>query len=521
MYFYRVMPISQSLQVFNLVKSLTKAEKRNFRQYAKRIQHSDELLFLQLFDLLDKQKTYDEERIVSSMGRLGKNQYSNIKRHLYSQVITSLRLLHKEKRANFKVREYLDFAYILYGKGLHLQALKLLRKAKVLAQKHHLVYMNLTILELEKTIETRHITRSGSQKAENLIEESAAAQQDANHLVRLSNLRLRVYAKYIQHGNVKNKEEAEAIKAYYREQIDNIDTKKLGFMESVYYLQSRVWYNYILLDFKSCLKHAKKWIALLDKNPAMIERDVDLYIRGFHYVLTTAYHLNDIDTHRHYLEVLESFRKSHYLKFNHNSQIRSFLYVHSARLDHITLNGTFSNAETVIAKSLNRIRRYNYKLDDHRIMVFYYKFAWLYLGAGKVNKSIDYLNRIINNELNKLRVDLQNYSRVLQLICHYELGNFDILQYLLNTHSNYFNRQQSLNTFLKLAMNMFHELRMKGISDHKSVFEQYLNEFKKIGRTRYKRRALVYLDIISWLESKIAGISLEQVIQNKAKNFAH
>ena len=144
------MPISQSGQVFNLIKSLTKAEKRQFRLYTKRKQDSGDLLFIKLFDILEKQKEFNEENVLSGLGNINKTQFSNLKRHLYSQIISSLRIIHKEKRANFKVREYIDFAHILYGKGLYLQSLKILKKARVLAKKHHLIYMLLAIIEFEK-----------------------------------------------------------------------------------------------------------------------------------------------------------------------------------------------------------------------------------------------------------------------------------------------------------------------------------------------------------------------------------
>ncbi len=510
------MPISQSNQVFNLVKSLTKAEKRNFRLYAKRIQNNEELLFLRLFDLLDKQKVLNVKEILAQLGGIENGQFSNLKRHLYAQIISSLRMISKEKRANLKVREYIDYAYILYGKGLYLQALKILKKARGLAKKHHLVYTQLTIVEFEKTIESRHITRSGINKAQFLIEESTLIQKDANHLVRLSNLRIRMHGKYLQHGHVRSPEEAAEIRTYYHEQIDSINLAELGLMERIYYVQSRVWYNYILLDFYSCIEYAKEWVELLDNNSTMIQRDVDLYMRGYHYVLTTANHIRDKETHSKYLKKFEAFRKDTYGKFNPNSQILSFLYVHTGRLENIILNGNFDLAKTVIPKSLNRIRRYQYKLDDHRIMVFYFKFAWIYLGAENIAKAIFYLNKIINNELNKLREDLQNYARILQLICHYELGNFDILQYLLNTYSNYFDRKKGLHVFLVQAMDMFKVLRLKGELDHKKVFEKYLVLFRGIKEDPYERRALVYLDIISWLESKTKGIRLQEVIQNKA-----
>ncbi len=507
------MPISQSIQVFNLIKSLTKAEKRHFSLYINRVQNSEDVLFIRLFNILEKQKEFNEQQILTDLGNISKAQFSNLKRHLYSQIIASLRVVHKEKRAHFKVREYIDYAHILYGKGLYLQSLKLLKKARILAQRHHLTYMLLSIIEFEKTIETRHITRSGSNRALVLIDESEIIQQNANHIVRLSNLRIRMHAKYLQNGHVKNKQEAENLKSYYYEKLNPIDLEAIGFIERIYYVQSRVWYNYILLDFNSCMRYAKEWVALLDSQPTIINRDIDLYFRGIHYVLTSAVHTKDHHTHSKYLKKIEAIRKEAYGTFNTNTQIISFLYVHVGRLDNIMLSGNFNSNNSIIPKTLHRIRKYKYKLDDHKIMVLYYKFAWIYLGDNNPSKGILYLNKIINNELNNLREDLQDYARILQLICHYELGNYDILDYLLQTYSSYFNRKMSINIFLKQAMKMFHALKSKGELDHSLVFKNYYTIFSEISKDPYERRAFIYLDLLSWLESKILGISLQEVIQ--------
>ena len=50
----------QQDHLFHLIKTLTKAEKRNFRLYVTRNQSSDDLKFLHLFDVLDKQKEYED-----------------------------------------------------------------------------------------------------------------------------------------------------------------------------------------------------------------------------------------------------------------------------------------------------------------------------------------------------------------------------------------------------------------------------------------------------------------------------
>ncbi|MBK8043490.1 MAG: hypothetical protein IPK21_13035 [Haliscomenobacter sp.] len=167
-----------------MVQSLTKAEKRNFRLYARRIQGESDAKFMQLFDLLEKQKEFHEEALLRKMKGASKSQFSNLKRHLYQHILTSLRLLEMGKREEIQVREWMDYADILYGKGLYLQALKLLSKAKTLAISMNHDLLHLEIVEFEKRIESRHITRSTTERMEGLTEE---AQNGAKSMRRLSN----------------------------------------------------------------------------------------------------------------------------------------------------------------------------------------------------------------------------------------------------------------------------------------------------------------------------------------------
>ena len=62
-----------------------------------------------------------------------KQQLSNSKAHLYRQILVSLKLNPMHQNAKMQVREQLDFATILYNKGLHKQSLKVLDKAKGIA----------------------------------------------------------------------------------------------------------------------------------------------------------------------------------------------------------------------------------------------------------------------------------------------------------------------------------------------------------------------------------------------------
>jgi len=91
--------------------------------------------------------------------------------------------------------------------------------------------------------------------------------------------------------------------------------------------------------------------------------------------------------------------------------------------------GNFS-AGLVIAPSIEeKLKEYSLFIDSHRVLVLNYKIATLHFGAGNYSTCIDYLRKIINDQVN-LRSDLQCYARLVHLLAHYELGNDDLIDSL-------------------------------------------------------------------------------------------
>jgi hypothetical protein len=52
---------------------------------------------------------------------------------LYKQVLVSIRLNIPSQNIRYQIREQIDFAAILYNKGLYKQSLKILDKTKIIA----------------------------------------------------------------------------------------------------------------------------------------------------------------------------------------------------------------------------------------------------------------------------------------------------------------------------------------------------------------------------------------------------
>jgi len=506
-------PVNDPL--FRLVKSLSKSEKRNFTLYVNRIQDTKEVKFVQLFEVLDRQKQYDEEQIFKKIPDLKRTQLSNIRRHLYKQLLTSLRMISVQVNVDVGIREQLDFAKILYNKGFYIDSLKILDRAKGMAIAAHQDLLHLEILEFEKLIELRHITRSSADRADTLTADAHKRAKVIGTSSQLANLSLRLYGFYIKIGHIKQEKEADMLNEIFRSNLPVRSESEMTFFEKVHLYQCHFWYNHILLNFVQSFKYAQKWVTLFQQNTGMQAHDPELYMQGFNNLLSSCFYTNYYSKFAENLESLEIFGAVNTKKFNKNEEVQFFLYVNNHRINKYFMEGAFSESLHLIPALEKGMKRYQPHLDQHRILVFYYRIACLYFGSGDNKSAIDYLNRIINFSIGHLREDIQCFARILNLIAHYELGHYNLLEHLVKSVYRFLRKMEELNAvqqeILKFLRRNLH-LNPQNLTD---AFLQLRTHLKPLENSPVERRSFLYLDIISWLTSKIENRPVQTIIQEK------
>ncbi|KAA2241928.1 hypothetical protein F0L74_18895 [Chitinophaga agrisoli] len=509
------MPNSQHDALFILIKTLTKAEKRNFQLAFNKNNTKEDVLFIQLFNTLDKMKDYDEEQILKKIPAIKKQQLSNVKAHLYKHLLTSLRLLYKQKDPLIDLREQLDHARVLYNKGLYTQSLKLLSRAKSMAMEQEEVMLTYEIVEFEKLIESRHITRSLENRAEELSDESRVIEQQLTSISRLSTLSLRLYGLYLKLGHARNEKDAEMVKRFFEENAPHIGQTHMSFYEKIYLYQAYCWYYYILQDFVMYYRYTQKWVNLFKEYPSLLKTDVDMYIKAMHNLLTAHFYTMNDEKFTAVLQELECFIDDQQEQFNENTRTNAFVYLYTAKINRHFLEGTFSEGLSLVPELEERIAEHQLKVDQHRVLVFYYKIACLYFGSGDNNKAIVYLNKIIHLRIGNLRADIQCFARILHLIAHYELENYGLVEYLIKSVYHFIAKNKDLGQMMEEILKFLR----KNIYAHpkalRNAFADLKERLVQISRNPYERRSFLYLDIISWLESKIEGVPVQDVIKRK------
>jgi hypothetical protein len=502
--------------LFVLVKSLSKSEKRQFKLYVGRLGVNTDAKFLALFNLMDKLKEYDEKAILDS-GIVKKSQLSNLKAHLYKQILVSLRLNPVNQNIRVQIREQLDFATILYQKGLYKQSLKILDKVKGVAIENEEKNIAYEIVELEKIIETQYITRSIPDRADELAVQAKELSEHNVITSKLSNLSLQLYGMMLKVGYVRNDEDYQKVRCYFERHLPKYKMELLGFREKLWLYKAHLWYSFLIQDFLSCYKYSSKWVDLFYDNREMIHLNPVFYLKGNHYLLESLFYVKYSSQFRETLEKLEATIGAKDFPKNDNIASLVFLYVNASKLNLHFMEGTFDKALYLVRIIEYGIGKHGERIDGHHVMVLYYKIACLYFSLGDNKTCIQYLKRIINNKNLKMREDLMCFARVLSLVAHYEAG----MDYHLEI------QLKSTYKFL-LKMNDLHEVQkemikfLRGLGDiypHelRNEFQKLYDQLKKYEDHPYEKRAFLYLDIISWLESHLQGRSVAEIIREKAK----
>ena len=501
--------------LFVLIKSLSQAEKRSFKLYVKRFESNENAKFIKLFDILDKLEVYDEQLILKK-APITKKQLANMKAHLYKQILVGLRLVYADQNVELQLNEQIDFARILYNKGLYQQSLKLLAKAKNIAERYFLDTIVLRIVELEKVIESQHITRSMRDRAEILAEESKALTKNVSLKNALSNLSLQLYGLYLKVGHVRDENDIQMVEEFYHSNLPDMDQDNLTFYEKLYFYQAQVWFYHILQDFPHCYRSAQKWVNLFSENPQMRKVATGNYLKAYHYLLDTLFYMGQFERFSQvFIEFRESLEADDF-KMDENCRVLSFLYYYSNSINYHFMTGNFSDGvNTVIPALLKEMRSLKNKLDVHHVMVLHYKVACLYFGSGDNRNAILHLNQVINHTGDGLREDLQSFAHILKLIASYEEGLDDDLEQQIRTVYKFLIKMNDLHMVQKEMMSFIRNLNRIYDYQLKNAFIELRERLIQYEDHQYEKRAFLYLDIISWLESKIEGRPVQEIIREK------
>jgi hypothetical protein len=507
----------KSDQLFNLIKTLSKGEKRFFKLYASRVSNSFEKKFIVLYNAIEKQKIYNEDQILLKEKDLNPKQFSNLKAHLYYQILKSVKLCNSSKLENLKITELIDYIRILYNKCLYKECVKMIDKAKKLALENDKSVLLLEILDLEKLVIPKTLESGNENRVNLLITTTNQVAESIQNINIFSNLSLKLNSYYNQTGFIKNKKDLQKVSRFFESSLPKYNESNLSFQEKLYLFNSFVGYYFYIQNFEMGYKYASKWLDLFEKQPEMKRHKLEMYIKALNSLLVAQ---NKLYKYKEFAETqkkLIAIKRDKHLILTENTNLNLFKAIYVHEINRHFMLGEFKSGIRIVAALENELNKLIPMLDKHSILLLYYKIACLYLGSGNYKIAIKWLNKIYNEREIELREDIYSFTRILLLVCHFELGNRDLVEANIRSTYRYFIKKGQFTQYQTYILNFLKNLFTN--SSERNLKKQFISlkmQMLPLEKNKFEKRAFLYFDIISWLESKIEKRTVQDIIKTKA-----
>lgn len=499
-----------SKELFNLIKSLSKSEKRYFK-LSSSLQSGDKN-YMKLFDKIELQNEYDEEDIKKKFkGETFVKHLPSEKNHLYNLILKSLRGFHSDKSASTTIQEHIKNIELLFNKALYIECSKIIKKGKILAYKYEKFYYVLDLLDWEKRLSAEEFLRANFKRDVDAI---ITEEIDCFEKLRMNIEYKRLYSKLLfairKDGFDRNKSAIEII-----EEINNHELVK-GIKSSKTIIGTT--YLYSFLGVKSRVEsnpertffYYKKVVKLMEENPLIIYEMKKPYLRALYYIALESKNTKDWENCYIYIDKLKSLKK-HPAYISIDAQMTLFTYTTNLELLlYIYLNKFTEAIDELIPRILQGIEQFHTSINSQAEMLFYLNVSRIYMGAKNFKLALKYINKVLNSFETDIRNDTYMFASLLNLIIHYELGNYDFLEYTIKSTKRKVDKTNNFSLFeIVFLKNLRKVIKIKKVDELKSLFRKFQEELLEVMNDSNENiENSDYVDFENWLASKVEDKTL-------------
>ena len=502
-----------SEELFDLINSLTKSEKRFFKLSSSL--QSGSKNYLKIFSAIDKQKEYDEEAIKEEF----KNEtfvkhFPSEKNHLYKLILKSLRAYHADNTVSSVLKQEIKNIEILYTKSLYKECNKFLVRAKKMAKTHEKFYYLYELLSWEKILlEEAYEEGEFSVDLDNLINEEKSVIEKLRNLAAYHVLYSKINYVFRSGGYARNERDNKIIEEISNHPlIKNKNTALSNRAATIcYYIQG--FCAMAKRDWKLSRTKFEKVKQIFDKND-LIKKDIPKrYVRTMSNLIKCEIELGDYKKSRLLMDEMHALEGNKGFK-SLDIEVMIFKETRLARLKLLQRTGEFKKASESVDDMLKQMDSYRGRINKEQEIRFYYNFAYIYFGIGEYNKALFWINKVLNDNETNLRQDIYGYARLFNLVIHYELGNNELLEYIIKSTHRYLNKRNRAYEIESLVITYLKKLsKAYDKGDEKEIMEKMKPELVKVLKNDADKVILEYFDFETWVDSKIEGKTFSQVIK--------
>lgn len=502
-----------STELHDLIKSLTKSEKRFFKLHSS-LQSGDKN-YLKIFDAMDRQKVYDEEALKKLFAReTFIKHFPSEKNHLYKLILKALRAYHAESSISGILKQEIKNIEILYRKALYAECNKLLHRAKRIAKENERFYYWFELLSWEKMLlEEAYESGVFTKDLDALIEEERDVIEKLRNLAAYHILYSKINYVFRSGGYVRTEEEHAMVEEIAEHPLIKGKNTALSRRAATICYYTQGFCHWAKRDWKTSLTKFMRVKEILDEHPQIMGDLPKRYIRTLNYIINAQIELQDFDAARDNITLMRSLLDTNgFSGLNIELQVFNASYLCELRL--LDRMGEHASALELVEPILKGLEEHAPRQHKEYELEFYYVLALVHFGSGEMNKALFWINKLLNDNEPTLRQDIFTYARLFNLVIHYELGNYDLLEYIVRSTQRFLSKKQRAHQVEVCMIDHIKKLARAGDPAVKrNLFLSLTGQLEELFKDPNESLVLKYFDVLAWAKSRSEGIAFSAAVK--------
>lgn len=507
-----------STELHDLIRSLTKSEKRFFKLHS--ALQSGEKNYLRIFDAIDKQPVYDEASLKRQFAKeTFIRHFPSEKNHLYKLVLKSLRAYHAESSVSGQLKQQINNIEILFTKALYAEATKVLHRAKKIAKDNERFYYWFELLSWQKMLlEEAYVSGEFSSDVGALVTEEDRVIEQLKNLAAYDVLYAKINYVFRSGGYVRTDEERAIVEEISDHPLILGKNTALSHRASTICHYTQGFCHWAKRDWATSYAKFERAKAIMDKHPALRRDLPKRYVRTLYYLIQCEIEMGEYQEACEHIAALRALSsKPGFGALDIEILVFSSSYMSELRLFDRT--GDFAKAVRLEKPIMEGMARMGAQLQKEYELEFYYLLSTVHFGAGDHSRSLFWLNKVLNDPEPALRQDIFTYARLFNLVVHYEMGNFELLEYIVRSTQRFLNKRNRaygvevvlVEHVKKLGRSTSPEMKLE-------LFKSLRARLDELMEDPNESTVLKYFNITAWVDSKIEDRPFAEVVGRTARS---
>lgn len=506
-----------STELHSLIKSLTKSEKRFFKLNSA-LQSGDKN-YLKIFDFVEKQKKYNEEELKETFkDEVFIKHLPSEKNHLYRLILKSLRAYYSDQSVSAQLKQEIKNIDILNRKALYKECSKFVKRAKNLATEYEKFYYWFELINWERRLlEEAYEAGIFTNNLDALIEEEQGVVDKLRNLAEYHVLYSRINYIFRSGGFTRNEKEREIVNEIENHHLIKGKNTALSTRATTicYYIKGIC--SASKRDYEDALIYFRKSKSVMDRSPKIRDDLQQRYIATLNFLMLCYIDTYDFANAESVVAEIKSLRnKKAFSALGFKVRIFTATYIGELQLHN--RKGEFEKSIELVPEIASGLELFEEKINKEKQLLFTYNIAYANFGMEDYRTALKHINAVLNDNEKQLRQDIYSFSRIFNLIIHFELKNLDFLEYDLKSAARYLNKHPKDYQMEKLFITHIKQLaKVDSEKEQKAIFIKFNKALLDLVKVDKENVILEYFDILAWTDAKINDITFAEAVQKRIK----